>query len=70
MMTVISAFSRFTYAVPLKTKTRKEVAVALQPILADNKLKYLQADQGKHNYNSLVQTMLNKYSVKHYSTYS
>lgn len=30
--TVINAFTKFAYAVPLKTKTGKEVAVALQTI--------------------------------------
>ena len=37
LMTVIDAFSKFAYAVPLKTKTGIEVARALEPILSANK---------------------------------
>lgn len=70
LMTVINAFSKYAYAVPLKTKTGKEVAHALEPILSVNKMKYLQTDNGKEYYNTKVQALLNKYKVKHYSTYS
>jgi len=70
LMTVINAFSKFAYAIPLKTKTGVEVARALAPILAKNKMKYLQTDNGKEYYNSSVQALLKKYNVKHYSTYS
>lgn len=70
MMTVINAFSKFAFAVPLKTKTGKEVAHALEPILAANRMKYLQTDNGKEYYNRYVQSLLKKYNVKHYSTYS
>lgn len=70
MMTVINAFSKFAFAVPLKTKTGVDVARAHEPILAANKMKYLQTDNGKEYYNSVVQALLNRYGVKHYSTYS
>lgn len=70
LMTVINAFSKFAYAVPMKTKTGKEVVCALEPILQTNKMKYLQTDNGKEYYNSTVQALLTKYNVKHYSTYS
>lgn len=70
MMTVINAFSKYAYAVPLKTKTGKEVTRALEPILTANRMKYLQTDNGKEYYNSTVQALLKKYNVKHYSTYS
>jgi len=70
LMTVINTFSKFAYAIPLKTKTGVEVAHALTPILAKNKMKYFQTDNGKEYYNSSVQALLKKYNVKHYSTYS
>ena len=57
LMTVINAFSKFAYAIPLKTKTGVEVARALEPILNKNKIKYLQTDQGKEYYNRTVQTL-------------
>lgn len=46
------------------------MARALEPILAANKFKYLQTDNGKEYYNSAVQTLLKRYGIKHYSTYS
>lgn len=70
LMTVINAFTKFAYAIPLKTKTGVEVANALEPILEQNKIKYLQTDNGKEYYNRTVQALLTRYNVKHYSTYS
>ena len=52
MMTVINAFTKYAYAVPLKMKTGKEVTNALKPILAANRMKYLRTDNGKEYYNS------------------
>lgn len=46
------------------------MAAALEPILADNRMKHLQTDEGKEYYNSVVQALLKKYNVNHYSTYS
>ena len=70
LMTVINAFSKYAYAIPLKTKTGVEVARALEPILIKDKMKYLQTDNGKEYYNRNVETLLKKYNVKHYSSYS
>lgn len=69
-MTVINAFTKFAYAVPLKTKTGVEVARALEPILVSNKMKYLQTDNGKEYYNKNVQALLKKHNVIHYSSFS
>ena len=63
LMTKINAFSKYAYAVPLKTKTGVKVARALEPILLANKMKYLQTDNGKEYYNSVVQTLLRRYGV-------
>ena len=70
LMTIINAFSKYAYAVPLKTKTGVEVARALEPILRANKMKYLQTDNGKEYYNSSVQKLLSRYGITLYSTYS
>ncbi|MFP3026872.1 MAG: hypothetical protein ACEY3L_11780 [Wolbachia sp.] len=69
-MTAVNAYSKFAYAVPLKTKTGVEVARALEPILAANKFKYLPTDNGKEYYNNTVQTLLKRYGIKHNSTFS
>ena len=70
LMTVINAFSKFAYAVPLKPKMGAEVARALEPIVKTNRMKYLQTANGKEYYNSDVQSLLDKYKVKLYSTFS
>ena len=69
-MTVINAFSKFAYAVPLKTEKGAEVARALEPILKTNRMKYLETDNGKEYYNSAVQSLLDTYKVKLYSTFN
>ena len=46
-LTIINAFSKYVYAVPLKTKTGAKVARALEPILKANGMKFLQTDNGK-----------------------
>ena len=70
LMTIINAFSKYAYAVPMKTKTGVEVARALEPILRANKMKCLQTDNGKEYYNSSVQKLLSRYGITLYSTYS
>ena len=70
LMTVINAFSKYAYAIPLKTKSGVEVAHALEPIIVKNKMKYLQTDNGKEYFNSAVQALLKRFNVKHYSSYS
>lgn len=47
MVTVINAFSKFAYAVPIQAKTSGKVARALEPILAANKIIFLQTENGK-----------------------
>lgn len=70
ILTVINCFSKFAYAIPLKSKTGEAVAAALKPIFEINKMKYLQTDQGKEFYNSHVRHLLSKHNINLYSTYS
>lgn len=46
LMVVINAFSKFTYAVPLKTKTGAEEVHALEIILAANRIRFPQTYNG------------------------
>ncbi len=70
ILTVINCFSKFAYAVPLKSKTGQAVAAALKPIFIKNKIKHLQTDRGKEFYNSHVKQLVTKYKINLYSTYS
>jgi hypothetical protein len=70
IMTGINCFSKKGFAVPLKNKTGREVAQALEPILKRYPMKHMQTDLGKEFYNATVNRLLRQYNVNHYSTYS
>ena len=70
IMTIINCFSKFAFAVPLKDKSGPVVAKALEPILAKNKMKNFQTDQGTEWFNKHIQKLMKKYSINHYHTYS
>lgn len=70
MLTVINCFSKFAFAIPLKSKTSNEIVRALTPILRRNKMKHLQTDKGKEFYNLPVRQLLDQYNINHYSTHS
>lgn len=72
ILVVINAFSKFVWTVPVKRKTGKEVATALNSIFQhmSNLPKHLQTDLGKEFYNSDVRKVLQKYNINHYSVYS
>ena len=70
IMTVINCFSKYAYAIPLKTKTAAEVVKALQPILDSNRIRNFQTDEGKEWFNSSVMSLMRRYNINHYHTYS
>lgn len=70
IMTVINCFSKFAFAVPLKSKSAADVANALRPILEKHKIKHFQTDQGTDWFNSKVAALFKKHNINHYYTYS
>lgn len=72
ILIVINAFSKFTYARPLKNKTSHEVTKAMRSILSEIKVmpKNLQTDQGKEFFNTNFATLMKKYKINHYATFS
>jgi hypothetical protein len=71
ILLVINTFSKMIYGEPLKDKTGKEVAAALETILKKvSPFKLLQTDNGTDFYNKHVRELLIKYNIHHYSTYS
>lgn len=72
ILVVINAFSKFTYARPLKNKTSHEVTKAMNSILSEIKVtpKNLQTDQGKEFFNTNFATLMKKYKINHYATFS
>lgn len=68
----INCYSKFVYTRPVKNKTGVEVTQAMKSIIEEASYapKNLQSDQGKEFYNSNFQTLMKKYKINHYSTYS
>lgn len=69
ILTVIDIFSRYAWAIPLKTKTAKETAKAFESIIKETKElpNALWVDQGKEFLNKDVKNVLK--NVKIYSTF-
>lgn len=68
ILNVIDTFSKYVWAVPLKTKTGIEVANAFQKIFEERFPKKLHVDKGKEFYNKDVKHILDKFKIKMYST--
>lgn len=70
LLTVIDNFSKFAWAAPLKTKSGKDVTNAMKSVLSSRSPKKLHVDQGKEFYNKEFKTLMKKYNIKLYSTFS
>lgn len=73
ILTVINAFSKYGWAIPLKTKTGKEVTSAMETVLSDKRRnipRNLQTDNGKEFYNEYFRKLMSRYGINHYSTFS
>jgi L-rhamnose mutarotase len=70
ILTCIDVFSRFSRAVPLKSKSAIDVTSAINVLIKSTKPRHFQTDQGKEFYNSSVKKLLNKHKINHYSVYS
>ena len=71
LLTVIDVFSKFAWAIPIKNKTGENVSIAMKSILTEGrKPKNLHTDQGKEFYNAKFQSLMQKYKINLYSTYS
>lgn len=68
---VIDCFSKFVWSVPLKSKSADDVTNGMYDILQGNrKPKLLQTDHGKEFYCSKFQSLMRRFNIKHYSTFS
>ncbi|TLY48864.1 MAG: DDE-type integrase/transposase/recombinase [Gammaproteobacteria bacterium] len=70
IMTMINCFTKFAFAVPLKSKSGVDVARVLEPILKKVKFEHFQTDMGKEWFNVNVKKLMTKYSINHYATFS
>ena len=70
ILVVIDTFTKYVWVEILKNKTKTEVSKAMLNILKQACPKLLQTDKGTEFYNKEFQSIMNKYNIKHYSTYS
>ncbi len=72
ILTVIDCFSKFAWSSPIKNKSAESVTSAMHVIFKNsNRIpKNLQTDFGKEFYNTKFKSLMDKYEINHYSTYS
>lgn len=72
LLTIIDTFSKFAWAIPIKTKSAPDVSAALDSVLKTLKYppKNLQTDDGKEFFNARVKKLMAEYNINHYSTFS
>lgn len=68
ILTVIDVFSKYAWALPIKSKSGENVSTALHKIFEERKCRVLQTDKGREFLNSKVQPMLITYQIKHFTS--
>lgn len=71
LLTIIDIFSKFAWAVPIKSKTGKDVTSAMKSVLMQGrKPKNLHVDRGKEFYNKEFEGLMKQHGINMYSTFS
>lgn len=72
ILVVINVFSKYVWALPVKSKTGKDVAAAMGQILGSLKTtpKNIQTDRGREFFCKEFDKLMKQYKIKHYSTFS
>lgn len=72
ILTVIDCFSKYAWALPLKTKSSSAVTELMNTIFINDKRvpKNIQTDLGKEFYNKLFKNLIINNNINHYSTYT
>lgn len=71
ILTVIDIFSKYAWAIPIRNKTGKDVANAMQLVFDEKRYpKNMHTDMGKEFYNTYFKKLMDLYKINHYSTFS
>jgi hypothetical protein len=71
LLTVIDCFTKYAWAVPVKSKSAKDVTRAMTTVFSGREPpKNLQTDKGREFYNAEFRRLVEKFGVNHYSTQS
>lgn len=69
ILTVIDVMSKYSWGVPMKNKTGKEMTIAFKKILDSNRKPfYLRTDQGKEFLNKDFKLLLKQHSIFHFTS--
>lgn len=72
ILTVIDIFSKYAWAVPVKSKTANDVVNAMKTVLEGRRKrpKNLHTDMGREFFNAPFQNLMRQYGIHHYNTFS
>lgn len=71
LLTVIDTFSKYAWAVALKTKNASDVTKAMKKVFeSGRKPRNLQTDDGKEFFNKEFNNLMKQNNINHYSTFS
>lgn len=71
ILTVIDIFSKFAWAIPIKSKTAADVADGMKKVFASGRIpKNLHTDQGKEFFNTQFKHLMDNNAINHYHTFS
>ncbi|VEN47572.1 unnamed protein product [Callosobruchus maculatus] len=70
ILVVINCFSKFSWALPLKNKTGKEVSKAMETVLKQQTPKNLQTDARLEFFNQNFKNLMKQYYISHYNVFS
>ena len=68
ILTFIDCFSRYAFAVPVKSKHASNILEALKSILTNYQIEVLQTDRGTEFKNSQVEKLVKSYGIEHWFT--
>jgi len=68
LLTCIDVFTKRAWAVPIARKSARDVVVAFEKVLADQKCTMVQSDKGTEFLNSSFQSMLKRHGIKFYTS--
>jgi transposase InsO family protein len=68
ILIAIDIFSRYTWAIPVKSKSAKDISEAFVQLLKDRKPTKIRTDKGKEFAAALVQNVLKNNGIIHYVT--
>ena len=68
LLTCIDVFTKHAWAIPIRTKSAREVSDAFERILGDGKCNMVQSDKGTEFLNSTFRSMLKRHGIHFYTS--